>query len=135
MQQIEIAAHSVWCQKGNCFGKRAVQFETVPVWSRETRIQWLRLSVTSLLRVKPKMHEDKRFELIISRRPRLARLFEGLEWFLFTKLAKMTEILESWNISCLWLSGIIINGLWVCDLWEIYYKALEVCKVIIYEMN
>ena len=32
----------------------------------------------SLIRVKPKIYEDERFELVISRRPRLARLFEGL---------------------------------------------------------
>ena len=39
------------------------------------RIQRLPLSVTSLLRVMPKMYEDERFELVISRRPRLDRLF------------------------------------------------------------
>ena len=106
----------------------------LPVWSHETTIQWLPLSVTLLLRVKPKMYEDKRFELEISRHPRLAGLFESLRWFLFTKPDKLTEILKSWNISCLWLSEIIINGLWVWDLGEIYYKALEVCKVVIYWM-
>ena len=48
----------------------------LPVWSRKTKTQWLPLSVTSLLRVMPKMYEDERFELVISRRPRLDRLFE-----------------------------------------------------------
>ena len=51
----------------------------LPVWSRKTKTQWLPLSVTSLLRVMPKMYEDERFELVISRRPRLDRLFWSFE--------------------------------------------------------
>ena len=49
-------------------------------------------------------------------------------------LQNLTSWQKFWNIRCLWLSGIIINGLWVCSLREIYYKALEVCKVVIYWM-
>ena len=64
----------------------------LPVWSRKTKTQWLPLSVTSLLRVMPKVYEDKRFKLVISRRPRLDRLFGGLRWFLSNSVYKTWQV-------------------------------------------
>ena len=70
----------------------------LPVWSRKTKTQWLPLSVTSLLRVMPKMYEDERFEHVISRRPRLDRLFEGLRWFLSISVYKTWQVARNFEI-------------------------------------
>ena len=70
----------------------------LPVWSHKTKIQWLPLSVTSLLRVKPKMYEDERFDLVISRCPHLARLFEGLRWFLLISVYRTWQVDRNFEI-------------------------------------
>ena len=67
-------------------------------WSRKTKTQWLPLSVTSLLRDMPKMYEDERFELVISRLPRLDRLFEGLRWFLSISVYKIWQVDRNFEI-------------------------------------
>ena len=43
----------------------------------------------------PKMYEDERFELVISRRPRLDRLFEGLTKFSIRTVPKSTTTKSS----------------------------------------